>query len=206
MKVTLSLELLKSISCLLLIKVHTSLDFPWLSQKLDAARNGASHHWHHIIMNPGNTDILNQETETSGNVYDSEVNPKEGKTSMLVISLCPLFLVIIHSLCHLLDFGILDSRDIALWQVWAAGQKAQGLCPSLYLRTTQRWHALHHMGTWPFHWIHLPGTPGYPSEKRKGAPQIKKQNFLPSARLMTVFLLFWVGRKVLSLTVLLTMN
>lgn len=93
MKVNLSLELLKSTSCPLPIKVHTSLDFPWLSQKPDASAS----HWSGIITNPGDNEILNQETEALGNLYGSEVNPREGKASVLVISLCPVFLVIIHS-------------------------------------------------------------------------------------------------------------
>lgn len=204
MKINLSLQLLKSISCPLLIKVHSSLDFPWLSQKLDVARNGASH-WSGIILSQIQ-EILSQETEAEGNVYDSEVNPREGKASMLLTSSCLLFLAIIHSLGHLLDFGILDSKDTVLWWAWLQDRKKKSLSPSLYLRTTQHWHALHHRDTWPFHWIHLPGTPRYPSEKRKGAPQTEEQNFLSRMRLMTVFLLFWAGRKVLSLTVLLTMN
>lgn len=71
-------------------------------------------------------------------------------------------------------------------QCWAAGQKAKRFHLSLYLQTMLRWHALHHRGTWPFHWIHLPGTPGYPPEKQKRTPQTEKQNFLPWIRLMAV--------------------
>lgn len=81
--------------------------------------------WHYIVMNTGNSEISNQETESSGNIYGSEVNSREGKASVLVISLCPLFLVSIHSLCHLLDFAILDSRDTVLRQGWAARQKVK---------------------------------------------------------------------------------
>lgn len=127
MKLNLSLQLLKSISCPLLIKVHSSLDFPWLLQKLDAARNGASH-WCGIILSQIQ-ETLNQETEASGNVYDSEVNPREGKASMLLTSSCLLFLAIIHSLGHLLDFGILDSRDTVLCWAWLQDRKKK-----VYLR------------------------------------------------------------------------
>jgi len=71
--------------------------------------------------------------------------PDKARLPVHTISLWPLFLVIIHSLCYL---GIWTQ-----WQTWAAGRKAKEIISVilLYPRTTQRWHALHRRGTWPFH-------------------------------------------------------
>lgn len=204
MKVNLSLELLKRTSCPLLIKVHTSLDFPWLSQKPDAARNCASC-WSGIILSwtQGTVKYWTRKLRLQARFIAVKLIPEKRREGF-----CPSDFL----MPPIFSQYSLPSPPSRFCH---SGLKRHSVVARLGCKTESKKFYLHHFTCKQCNvgMLCIVGAPGHSTEfisqelqgiHLKNERHRNKTSY-PGWSIWQWFF-FWVGRNVLPLTVLLTMN